>query len=256
MGWNTDGFGWIAAATAVAALLLVGAARAAAAIRLRRHRDLIADALERMCDQAPGTRPRLRGLAHDVVAVLARQDGAAGAVRAGDTPAASGAEDLALLIAADAATTAVESMRADQPDDSTWEEAAVAPRLREHPRLREVTEQMGRSCTRLIAVGRMVLGEGERFGLPEGGAKESLAAALERARLAVRDAERLAEGGDPLVVLTALTALDIPVPESGFPGQAVADELRTQVNALARLGLRHRTALSDRGEVDTQEERR
>jgi hypothetical protein len=256
VGWNTEELKWVAMVTAAAAVPLVGAARVAAAIRFRRHRNLIADALVRMLALvlAPDTRPRLRGLGHDVVEVLARQDNAALALRAEEIPAADSAEDLALLIAADAATTTVEPMHADQPDDSVWEEVVVAPSVGEHPQLHKITEQMGRSGTRLVALGRMVLREGERFGLPEEDARNSLAAALERARLAVHDAERLAEGGPPLAALAALTAVDIPVPESGFPGQAVADELRTQVNALARLGIRHRTALSEHREAEIQEE--
>ncbi|RSN46030.1 hypothetical protein DMC64_14910 [Amycolatopsis sp. WAC 04197] len=258
MGLNTEELKWIAMATAVAAVLLVGGARFAAAIRLRRHRDLIGDALERMCAllSEPATRPRLQGLAHDVVEVLARQDTAASALRAKDSPAAESREGLALLVAADALTTTIEPIHAGRPDDSVWEEAAVAPSVGEHPQLKEIIEQMGRSSTRQVAIGRMVLSEGDRFGLPEAGAKELLAAAFDRARLAVRDAERLAEDKGPLVALAALTAITIPVPESGFPGQAVADELRTQVNTLARLGIRHHTALSQYRAAESRKERR
>jgi hypothetical protein len=254
--WNVEEIRWIAIATTVAGLLVMGAARLAAATRLRRHRNLIAEALERMCAlvSEQSTKPRLRGLGRKVVELLVRQDSAALALRSADSPAAEGPKDLALLIAADAATTTVEPMCPDQPDDdSVWEEDGVAPSVSEHPRLREIAEQMGRSSIRLITMGRLVLNAGEQFGLPEEDAKQRLMAVLERVRLAVRDAERLAEEGSPLAALTALTSLDIPVPESGFPGQAVADELRTQVNALARLGIRHHTALSDYQAAETQE---
>ncbi|WET76201.1 hypothetical protein P3102_18865 [Amycolatopsis sp. QT-25] len=258
MGLNTEELKWIAMATAVAALLIVAATRFAAAIRLRRHRNLITDALERMCAllPEPSTKPRLQGLGHDVVEVLARQDIAALALRAKDSPAAESTEGLALLISADAVTTTVEPIHADRPDDSVWEGTAMAPSVGEHPQLKEITEQMGRSSIRQVAIGRMVLSEGDRFGFPGAEAKESLSAALDRARLAVHDAERLAEDEGPLAALAALTAITIPVPESGFPGQAVADELRTQVNTLARLGIRHHTALSHYRQAESREERR
>ncbi|MGV9364465.1 hypothetical protein [Amycolatopsis sp. NPDC003731] len=252
MEWNTEELTWIAAATVVAALVLLSAARLAAASRIRRDRALIADALDRMSALVPepAARPRLRGLGRDVVEVLVSQEDTAQSLRS-EAPLADGS---AVLIMADAVTATVEPMCVDRPDDSVWEAAGVAPSVTEHPELREITEQLAHSSSRLIAMGRRVLGEGERLGLPERDAEDSLTAALDRAQQAVRDAELLAAGGQLLAALAALTELAIPVPESGFPGQAVADELRTQVNALARLGIRHRTALSQFRDAGIQQE--
>ncbi|MGW4393884.1 hypothetical protein ACWEHA_01245 [Amycolatopsis nivea] len=247
--------GWIATAAGAAGLLLVGVARIAAAVRIRRHRVLIADALARMSALArePAARPRLRSLCGDVAEVLARQDRAALALRAGGTRAAEEPADLSVLITADAVTTTAEPMHAHRPDDSAWEETDVAPLASAHPQLREISEQLGHSSARLIALGRTVLGEGQRIGLAEGSDGETLAAALDRAQEAVRAAEEIA---DPLSALAALSAVEIPVPETGFPGQAVADELRVQANALARLGIRHRAALSGHREARIEKERR
>ncbi|MET8996655.1 hypothetical protein [Amycolatopsis sp. NPDC004169] len=258
MEWNTEELEWIAAATVTAALVVLGGARVAAGIRFRRDRTLIADALERMCASVsePAVRPRLRSMGRDVVEVLVSQDDTAQSLRAKAPFVEDSSTGSALLITADAVTTTVEPMRRERPDDSVWEESDVAPSVSEHPQLREITEQMGRSTSRLIAMGRRVLDEGERFGLPEGEAKGALAAALERAQEAVREAELMAESGRLLAALTALTELDVPVPESGFPGQAVADELRVQVNALARLGIRHREALAHFRDARIREERR
>ncbi|UKD57160.1 hypothetical protein L3Q65_10675 [Amycolatopsis sp. FU40] len=250
-----DQLGWIAVAAGAAGLLLVGAARVAAAVRIRRHRTLIADALERMSALArePAARPRLRSLCRDVAEVLARQDRIALALRAGEARAAGDPADLSVLITADAVTTTAEPMREHRPDDSAWEETDVAPLASTHPQLREISEQFGHSTTRLIALGRTVLGEGERLGLAETSTGKALAAALDQAQQAVRAAEGLA---DPLSALAALSVVEIPVPEAGFPGQAVADELRVQANALARLGIRHRTALSRHRDARIEKERR
>ncbi|GAA3039887.1 hypothetical protein [Actinokineospora globicatena] len=255
MGWNSEQIAWIAGATAVVALLLVGGARIAAVVRLRRHRALIAQALDRMCALAaePDTKPRLRGLGRDVVAVLLRQEEAALSPCELDDPTGN-AQDLALLIAADAATTTVGPVHAQPPDDTVWEETAMPPSVRAHPDLHEVVARMSHSGNRLVAMGQMVVDVGAGIGLPEPDARESLGAALQRARVAVGEAARLAEDGDPLAALAALTSVDIPVPEAGFPGQAVADDLRTQVNTLARLGIRHRAALSERTATEVHEE--
>ncbi|GLW91194.1 hypothetical protein [Actinokineospora globicatena] len=255
MGWNTEQIAWIAGATAVVALLLVGGARIAATVKLRRHQSLIAQALEHMCAlaSAPDTKPRLRGLGRDVVEVLLRQESAARSPGKSDDPA-DNQRDLALLIAADAATTTIGPTRARQPDDSVWEELTAPPSVRAHPELQEIVTRMSHSGGRLVAMGQLVVDVGARIGLPEPDAGKALDAALERARAIIAEAARLAEGGDPLAALAALTAVDIPVPESGFPGQAVADDLRTQVNALARLGIRHRAAISERTAIEVHEE--
>ncbi|GAA0216759.1 hypothetical protein GCM10010492_13260 [Saccharothrix mutabilis subsp. mutabilis] len=236
-----------ALAGALAVALAVTAWTWPVAVRRRRaHAALVRDAVARMCAQ--GDRPtRLGRLARDVVDVLLRQD--EGAAVLGRTPGADvdrladRPEDAALLVSAEAVTAPHPLGRRDEPvDDSAWRVPGRAPRVADHPEPADLCARARRTAQRRIARARLVLAQADRLGDDaERECRERLRAAFDRAEDQVRAAGAQA---DALAALRALTRVELPVPEDGVPGQADAPDLRAQVNALARLALRHRAAVA------------
>ncbi|MFI9814013.1 hypothetical protein [Saccharothrix variisporea] len=236
-----------ALAVALAVALLVTAGTWPIAVRRRReHAALVRDAVARMCAQDRPT--RLCRLARDVVEVLVRQD--QGAEVLGRTPDAdvdrlvNRAEDAALLVSAEAVSAPHPLGRKQKrPDDSTWQVAGKVPRVADHDELTDLCARMRGTARRRIARARLVLAQAERVTEDEQ-CRERLRVAFEHADEQVRAAGDLADAGDVLAALRALTRVELPVPEDGVPGQADTPDLRAQVNALARLALRHLAAVA------------
>ena len=250
MVWNIPHLLWALAVALAAALLVTAGAWPVAVRRRRAHAALVREAVARMCAQRPDRPARLGRLAREVVDVLLRQD--AGAELLDRTPDAdvdglvAAPGDAALLVSAEAGTAPHALGRREKAvDDGPWQVAGRVPRVADHPEAAELCERVRRTARRRIARARVVLAQADRVGEDEDReCRERLRGAFERAEEQVSVADGLAGAGDVLGALRALTRVELPVPEDGVPGQADAPDLRAQTNALARLALRHRTALA------------
>ncbi|GGM89297.1 hypothetical protein GCM10011609_27700 [Lentzea pudingi] len=256
MDWNN--VLWALVAALVIALVATALAWVLGIRRRRAHSALVRNAVTRMCAQRPEHPGRLTRLTREVVSVLLRQE--EGAVlldrgeRHGDAERmVSATADTAMLVAADAATAPhTLARRRKTPDDSIWNPQGQAPRVASHPELAVLCSLLRRTTDRRIARARLVIGEAERLGDQEDedcGAR--LRAAFDRATAGLRNAADLAAAGHVLAALDTIVHLDLPVPEEGVPGQADVADQRAQVNALAKLALRHRAALDSHRQVVT-----
>ncbi|MEJ2855918.1 MULTISPECIES: hypothetical protein [unclassified Saccharothrix] len=237
---------WVLAAALAVALLVTAGTWPVAARRRREHAALVRDAVARMCAQDRPT--RLCRLARDVVDVLVRQDqGAEVLGRAEDADVdrlVNRPGDAELLVSAEAATAPHPLGRKDKrPDDSAWHVADRVPRVADHPEPADLCARVRGTAQRRIARARLVLAQADRLD-EDRECRDRLRIAFEQADEQVRAAGDLADAGDVLAALHALTRVELPVPEDGVPGQADAPALRAQVNALARLALRHRAAVA------------
>ncbi|NUT99101.1 MAG: hypothetical protein HOY78_44570 [Saccharothrix sp.] len=234
---------WALAVALAAALLVTAGAWPVAARRRRQHAALVRDAVARMCAQDRPT--RLCRLARDVVDVLVRQDQGAEALDRGVNDVellVNGPADAALLVSAEAVTAPhALGRKQNQPDDSAWQ--GRVPRVADHPEVTDLCERMHGTTQSRIARARLVLAQAERLD-EEVECRDRLRGAFDHADERVRAAGDLADADDVLAALRALTRVELPVPEDGVPGQADTPDLRAQVNALARLALRHRAAVA------------
>jgi len=253
--WNNV----IWALTAALVLTVPGTAYAWLSTRRRQraHAELIRGAVAGMCTYRPDESGRVVRLGREVVDVLALQEEGAALLDSGQRHAeaellVSAEADMALLIAADAATAAHPLARGRKSvDDGPWQVTDRAPRASEHPMLPQLCEVLRRTTANRIARARLVLAQADQLDAvdsvddrvtPVGIAR--VRTALDRGAELLGHADELAESGDTLAALRALARIDLPVPEDGVPGQADAADLAEQTNALARLALRHREALA------------
>ncbi len=255
MVWNN--VIWALSAALVLALLGTACAWVASMRRRIAHAELLRDAVAGMCAHRPAEPGRVVRLGRAVAGVLTRQEEGAALLDSGQRPDEAeqlvGAEhDTALLVSADAATAAHPLARNQEPVDSgPWETTGRAPRLADHPALPRLCAAMRRTTANRISRARLVLTQATQLGIGDLDDDRVTSAGvarvreeLDRAAEVLPRVDGLLEAGDALAALRVLAGIDLPVPEDGVPGQADAADLREQTNALARLALGHREALT------------
>lgn len=242
---------WALVMALVLALVITAGAWPTTVRRRRQHVALVRDSVIRMREQSAAQPSRLWRLRRAVVDVLCRQEH--GAAMLDRAPCSADldrlvavAEDMDLLLAADAETTPSAWGYGRQLLDDSWrEEPGQVPTLAGHAELADLCTRAWRVTEGRITRARLIVAESARLGQPEQpDCHGQLHAAFDRGAEEMATARELAASGDVLGALRVMTNIELPVPDDGVPGQADVPELRAQTNALAKLALRHRAEIA------------
>ena len=246
-----------AAVLAVAVISVAAASVLTVRRRRRLHRRLIEESVAAMAAQlASGPSPLIRRL-RSAATILAFQPRLAGQ---GDAeirphvaggPAKPGAKRPPGHRPADRIAAAVHELRAaaqrrgdTEPAPAVRRSAAgPVPSLHESPELPEAYEAMLTTITDRIRQANVILLMAASLQVADPDVRTGLAESLQDAEVARKAAEVLGDSGRLVPAVHRLAEIDIPVPDTGVPGEATRRDLERHAALLHRIAVTHEADL-------------